>query len=115
MSYPQNNLKKPCSECPFVKGAARGWLGPWSAEGLVRTVLSEYPFSCHQTVREDGQAPEETQHCVGSLALMRRSGKLPRDPELTRRMREVPPEILATVMDARQFVAHHQELESGTL
>ena len=47
------NLHKPCNACPFRRNAPPGWLGPWDAEDLVRS-LAYFAFPCHRTIPEGG-------------------------------------------------------------
>lgn len=72
------NLKRPCSNCPFIKGTTME-LQPGRMEGIVETLQSDYSvFPCHKTTQhgedEDGESitvpHDKEQACMGALAYM---------------------------------------------
>lgn len=69
-------LKKPCSNCPFIKGTTMV-LNPGRMEGIVEHLRDDYNvFPCHKTTQhdetEEGESitvpHEKEQACMGALA-----------------------------------------------
>lgn len=46
--------QKPCSECPFRKVSAKGWLGPHSALDLFVIYKHDMEFKCHKEIDSKG-------------------------------------------------------------
>ena len=65
-------LKSPCSGCPFLKTATKGWLGKRRMKEICDSTVSgdEY-FSCHKTTEEGGARGGITKErlCAGKLIL----------------------------------------------
>jgi hypothetical protein len=82
---------KPCSDCPFRRKAAAGWLGAATPQSFIVQISMENPLPCHQTIDytdpdwlEKWEAQEIGMICAGSLILSRNMGKMPRDPKFPR-------------------------------
>lgn len=41
---------RPCSDCPWRRAAAPGWLGPYSPTEWLDVAHGEAPIACHQTM-----------------------------------------------------------------
>ena len=98
--------KKPCSECPFVKGSLQGWLGPWTAPNFIRQLMSEDGQMCHSTITEDGVITPGTQICTGGLICANKSAKSYRNPDLRKLQEEVGKDD--NVMTAFEFKQYHK-------
>ena len=95
-------LPRPCSECPWVRGCARGWLGGFEAEQWLRLVHSDEVVACHETIKVDGSM-EGARQCTGAATFRANVFKLPRNPEVARGERDVE-----TVFENdAEFAAHH--------
>lgn len=102
----------PCSECPFRKKFASGWLGEHeTSQEIIDLIRHDQKFPCHVQVNaikdhlmadadEDDvltisenqayrQATREASHCVGALAFMKNTGKLSRDPQIAMLQQQV--------------------------
>ncbi len=99
---------KPCKACPFRNTALAGWLGPWKPVDLIEQIMSEGGFSCHLTIKENGN-PEGTQQCAGALISANKSCKSYRAPELNKAQQALleHPDT-NNVMDSREFLEHHE-------
>lgn len=105
----------PCPQCPFKIGCAAGWLGSYTPETILASILNEIPFPCHITVDYDRPNWRETlnasntkaQACAGFLIMNRKFAKLPRDPEAGQhamRLNKDHPDVFKLWSD---FVDHH--------
>lgn len=61
------NKKKPCSNCPFLKTAQKGWLGKDRATEINEGVMNDKTFDCHKTTTNQ---KIENKICAGSLILL---------------------------------------------
>jgi hypothetical protein len=62
------NLKKPCPDCPFLKGSnTNTTLHPARIPGIVRDLLRGSTFQCHKTLGK-----EKAEHCAGALLYLER-------------------------------------------
>ncbi|ALN97773.1 hypothetical protein Bp8pS_094 [Bacillus phage vB_BpuM-BpSp] len=62
------NLKKPCKDCPFVKGSSTNTtLIEGRLDGIKYDLLNNHTFSCHKTVDYDKNNKNNEQHCVGAM------------------------------------------------
>lgn len=82
----KGDLRRPCSECPFRRASAPGWMGPWSPKELLASI-AYYPFACHKTIPEGAgevdpnEAPlRELQLCAGAAIFLNNQLKLSRSP-----------------------------------
>lgn len=78
--------RKPCSECPWVRTCAPGWLGPFDADTWLEAAHSDAPIACHTTIvttDEKGVGSWEDPHikqCAGAAIFRSNVFKSPRDP-----------------------------------
>jgi len=80
--------KRPCSECPWRRESAAGWLGPMGPLDWLRAADGELAIACHKTIKtEDGESvgnwddPDILQ-CKGVAVFRANTCKEPRDPEI---------------------------------
>ncbi len=107
--------KTPCSECPFRRVSAPGWLGASTPQEFLDCVRGEAILPCHQAI--DYEAPNWRKQlpaaavCAGSLVFMVNTAQLPIDPQL-RAMRNAVTADRATVF-ARpdEFLTHHTKFK----
>lgn len=60
------NLKKPCKECPFIKGSCTNiTLREGRLEEIVKDIRSDMSFICHKTLDN-----KEKEHCGGALIFL---------------------------------------------
>lgn len=65
------DLKKPCKDCPFIKGSSTNrTLSKERLDGIVDDISNnDMTFTCHKTLN----LPErEQQHCAGALIYLER-------------------------------------------
>lgn len=73
------DLKKPCSNCPFLKKAGVR-LTPARVRQVAENALSPHggTFSCHKTTTEDDNGhrveSKDSRHCAGALIFAERNG-----------------------------------------
>lgn len=103
--------KTRCKECPFRKGAPRGWLGPWTPETILAQANSEAGLACHMDAKAkrrltDDELVEKVHVCVGSMQYANRTCKIYRNPELEEMRRAV-----GTAKDCMsfEFKAYHSK------
>jgi hypothetical protein len=94
---------KPCSECPWRRESAGGWLGPWTAEEWVTLANSDEPIACHTSIEISDVWTAKTRQCAGAAAYRKATGKLPRNPEVA-----VGPLQPNTFTNPIEFLDHHQ-------
>lgn len=108
------SLDKPCSECPFRKESAAGWLGPWEPRELLNS-LAHTPFPCHRALPPNAeQIPfEKLEGCIGAAIFLNRKIERSRNPEQKAMQDhvaglELPPEVIESVFQwASGFMDHH--------
>lgn len=62
------DLKKPCKDCPFIKGSATNTtLAEGRLEGIVDDIRAGMTFTCHKTLEK---RQSEQQHCGGALIFL---------------------------------------------
>ncbi len=94
-------LNKPCSDCPWRRNAAPGWLGPFTAEEWFALAHSDEVIACHLSLdRSDG----EWIQCAGAAIYRSNVAKSPRHPEIL-----TLPADLDTVFGFGEFVPYHIE------
>lgn len=103
---------KPCSDCPWRRNAAPGWLGPMSSVDWIRLAASEAPIACHQTIKEvDDEGSGDwgdrgIRQCAGAAIYRRNTAKLVRDPSDAMHSFSVDHESVFSRPD--EFVAYHK-------
>jgi hypothetical protein len=95
---------RPCNECPWRRNAARGYLGPFTAEEWLLLAHSDEAIACHLTIEEEGSWEGNTKQCRGAAICRANMAKTPRDPEVITgpKDREL---VFGTPMEFRE---HHQ-------
>lgn len=66
---------KPCSECPFRKDSAQGWLGPYTVPDLLDFARRDIEFPCHKSM-----GTKNERICRGFLHYRNNTGKSARQP-----------------------------------
>lgn len=108
------HCKTPCNDCPFRKNSLAGWLGEYSAQDLHMLVMSERPFPCHMTHADedldwDEAGTKENPLCAGALLFMKKSAKMPRDPELAKILKSFDYSGCDNILSVTEFYKHHTE------
>jgi hypothetical protein len=111
MAY--ETCKKSCNECPFTKTSLAGWLADYTPQDLHTLVMSERPFPCHMTHKEDmlsweDAGTEKYPLCMGALKYMKKAGKLPRNKDLMDAMKDISRDDLDNILSLREFFEHHK-------
>lgn len=64
------DMKKPCKECPFIKGSATNiTLREGRLDGIVNEISNGSTFTCHKTLDKKSS---EQQHCAGAMIYLER-------------------------------------------
>lgn len=106
-------VAKPCSDCPFRRVAAPGWLGHSSPEGFIDCMQRDEPLPCHQTIDYDDphwlskwMAQRTTgSMCAGALVFQANKMQKPHDSEFPR----MPKDTVNVFSNSVEFVRHHRE------
>lgn len=101
---------RPCKECPFMKGSAPGWLGPWpDSDTLHMHIAHEHDFACHMTISDDDEDsdefPEGARRCTGSVMYATKNCKRFHDPVLKAEQERLKP--IDEVMNMFEMREHH--------
>lgn len=91
--------KKPCSDCPWARGALNGWLGGVSIDDWLAIGHSDAVAPCHVI---------SNQQCAGLAIYRRNVCKLVRPPALS-----LPADREAVFASPAEFRAHHEALPGG--
>lgn len=108
----KTNLTRPCSECPFRRKSAPGWLGPWEPSEVMTTIRYA-SFPCHRTIPYDDVSLDHPrlQSCAGAALMLCNMMTLSRDPDITvhqRALRDDPSADFGAVFASeREFLDHH--------
>jgi hypothetical protein len=101
----------PCAECPFRKISPKGWLGPWTTDGILAQAHSEAGLACHVDVnKKAGKLSAEELRakahvCVGSLQSANKSAKIYRNPKLNQMQKDVG--TSDQILSLFEFRGHH--------
>lgn len=85
--------RRPCSDCPWSRGALPGWLGGGSIEDWLQTAHRDFHVNCHVI---------DNMQCAG-LAIYRRNVCKRVDPPLL----ELPADKVAVFATPAEFRHHH--------
>ena len=93
-------MKHPCSECPWRRKSAPGWLGSqFTPEEWVELAKSDHIIPCHKEMeRSDAQ-------CVGAAMFRANICKVPRD----RNAIDSEPNKVTVFANGNEFVEHHRK------
>lgn len=95
---------RPCAECPWVRTAVAGHLGPHTPEEWVEMAHGESPIACHMTIDHADQDWTELRQCAGSAVFRANVYKTPRHPLVALGERDTE-----TVFAwDNEFIDHHQ-------
>lgn len=95
--------RKPCSECPWRRESARGWLGPHPVAAWVALALSDTAIACHKTIEIDETWTPKTLQCAGAADFRANIAKLPRDSAVLVGQRND-----AVFALPQEFIDHHE-------
>lgn len=73
MSRPfELNMKKPCKDCPFLKGSSTNrTLHPHRIAGIIEDIRNDKSFTCHKTLPYYGEkSAKKEEHCAGALIML---------------------------------------------
>lgn len=110
-----NDIKKPCAECPFRTASLPGWLGAATPRQFIDTVMSDTAMPCHMTVdytdddwkdqiRDGGSAS----YCAGALDFFANTCKKSRDWQ--RPIGQKNPRVFKGPL---AFLEHHTKIHVG--
>ncbi len=111
--------KKMCGECPFSESSPKGWLGPHSLEGILKTLHQGDLFSCHMLRRIDMNQQDiengDVRICRGFVASATKSGIVfDRDTETQRAISDLQilvsheaKEDSSSILSKDEFEKHH--------
>lgn len=104
-----NNVKKPCNDCPFRKASLAGWLGASTPHQFISTTMADHPMPCHLTVDYSDPAwkakldTSGASYCAGALTFFANIFKLSRDLDRPRM-----PRSDAVFASPQEFLDHHE-------
>lgn len=95
--------KTPCSECPFRRTSAAGWLGGSSAAAWKSVMDTEGEIQCHMDAKKE---KDRKAFCAGHMIHMRNSFKVPRDRDYANAVDQYKPnkEVFRW---QHEFIEHH--------
>lgn len=71
--YMKFELKKPCKDCPFIKGSRTNVTLPESRkEEIINAIRDDMTFTCHKTLDLPKQ---DQQHCGGAMIFLERENR----------------------------------------
>jgi len=103
MSY--DDLKQPCNQCPFRVNCIPGWLGPWSPEALLESLVHE-PFPCHLTVT---LTEKEYKGCAGAGLFFNNILEISRHPDTSKHQKVLDKSSDDIFTSKQRFLAHHKK------
>lgn len=103
----------PCTECPFLKTAARGYLGEdQPAHFAAVAAIGEEPLPCHCTVDYSDDAWKEklddARQCAGHAIFLSNSAKSPRNEDV-----KTLPKSDDVFRNGIEFVMYHASVGRG--
>lgn len=94
-------LKRPCKDCPFVKGSSTNQtLAEGRIEEIIDSLHSDHIFSCHKTINYqtlndyDNQLQPQNEFCAGALNYLLKEGKPNQPMQISERLGFFNPEEL---------------------
>lgn len=87
-------ITKPCSDCPFARTSLNGWLGESTPQEYLQLAHSDCRIDCHTL-----KGPQ----CAGAAIYRTNVAKSPRDPEVLR----LPADRERVFATPVQFLKHH--------
>jgi hypothetical protein len=108
---------KPCSDCPWARTAAPGWLAGETPANCVRDAHGEVRIDCHTKLEDcepsDQGEPEESGwswQCAGAAIYRANVSKLTRDGETLR----LPKDKVRVFATSQEFIVHHSPSPKGS-
>lgn len=95
---------RPCVECPWLRTAVRGHLGPNTAEEWTEIAHTDSPIACHMTIDHNHQDWPELRQCAGSAIFRANVFKEPRHPKVARAERDEQ----RVFSSDQEFIDHHE-------
>jgi hypothetical protein len=104
-----------CEECPFSLSSSRGFLATYTLSDFIEFFSREVLFACHTFMKrsmslqqmEQDVRDEKLLLCKGYVDCMKKSCKLPRDPEFALALKNTRSSKHS--MDIRTFQLHHNQ------
>lgn len=96
-------VPQPCVECPFLRSAVPGHIGPYMAHEWPEMCHAEGPIACHMTIEREGQPWPELKQCAGAAIFRANIFKSPRHPNIAKGERDT---VRVFAWDD-EFIAHH--------
>lgn len=89
-------ITKPCSDCPFARSALNGWLGGSTPQEYIQLAHSDNQIDCHTL---DGP------QCAGAAIYRANMAKSVRDPQVLR----LPADRERVFKNPMEFIEHHSK------
>ena len=110
--------KTECTECPFKRSSAPGYLGEasYDPDGFIAPHwYGGLPLPCHLEVDWTDDDPElphdrDAAECHGYARLMRNCAKLPHDRDAADALQRIPPDRERFFSHLGEFCEHHKAL-----
>lgn len=89
------HCKQACSDCPWRKKAAKGWLGGQDPDVFTGIIQMNKILPCHNTQKgkdltlEELENNQEVSHCAGALFTMNNANYLSKSPEIAKAQEEL--------------------------
>lgn len=96
---------RPCNECPWLRTARPGHLGPNTAKEWAEMAHGESPVACHETITHADQDWRELRQCAGMAIFRANIFKTPRHPKVARAKEPDTDRVFAW---DDEFIAHHE-------
>lgn len=107
----KNNVRTPCSECPFRRNGMARYTGDASPEEYALSILREEKLPCHKTVDYEDkdwlkklEAGKTGSFCAGAMVMAANICKVPRDPKHPR----LPADRVTVFSSLKEMVDAHR-------
>jgi hypothetical protein len=112
------HLTQPCSQCPFRRAAAPGWLGPWTPETFIEVILPYVVFPCHKTVHRDRIDDDpRLRVCAGAAIFLNNHLRLSQNVDMVtaqKALRGCTANVKASVFHGpAEFITHHTVIQEA--